>query len=142
MSEAQANSEPRLYPGRGYVWLAVALALLAPVLYVVQVAVQHTLVTPWYAPLLNTAAVLLTALALVRARSFWRILNLLWIGLLAGVSWFFMLSMSRLPPYAGPVAVGQSFPSFTTELADGTSFNQDDLKGDRDTVMIFFRGRW
>ena len=130
------------YPGRMYLWLGVLLALLGPVLYAVQVMVQGTLITPWYVPVLATVALVLVALALVRARSLWRFFDLAWIGLLAAAAWFFVLSLTRLPPYTGPVTVDRPFPAFTTELADGRSFNQEDLKGERNTVMVFFRGRW
>ena len=32
--------------------------------------------------------------------------------------------------------------SITAYGADGTHFTQNDLKGDKDTVLVFFRGRW
>ena len=48
---------------------------------------------------------------------------------------------TRLPEYEGPL-VGQPFPAFATVLADGTSFTKQQLPGDKDTVLVFFRGRW
>jgi peroxiredoxin len=52
------------------------------------------------------------------------------------------LFSGQLPEYSGPVAAGQPFPAFTTRQADGAMFTRDDLKGNRDNVLVFFRGRW
>jgi hypothetical protein len=52
------------------------------------------------------------------------------------------LNAMRLPPYAGPIAVGRPFPAFEARLADGTPFTQADLVGGRHTALVFFRGRW
>ena len=60
---------------------------------------------------------------------------------LAGFQWTFLF-LVRLPEYTGPVAVGQPFPAFTTQRADGTSFTQRDLAGEQNNVLVFFRGRW
>jgi hypothetical protein len=141
MSTACQAPTPRRYPGRTYLWLAVALALLTPVVFGVQVFGLKILRTPWYLPVLGTLSLLLIVAALIRARSVWRIINVLWIGLLAAGEWF-ILAASTLPEYAGPVQVGQPFPAFTTTLAGGETFTQEQLKGDRNTVMVFFRGRW
>jgi peroxiredoxin len=48
----------------------------------------------------------------------------------------------RLPPYAGPVAVGRPFPAFEARRADGKPFSQVDVTGDQQNVLVFFRGRW
>ena len=50
--------------------------------------------------------------------------------------------MTRLPAYAGPLEIGQPYPAFQTQRADGTPFTQADLRGDKGTVLVFFRGRW
>jgi hypothetical protein len=131
---------PRRSPGRLYLWLGLALGLLGPALYTVQLQAQR-LTTPWYLPILSSVAVAAVLVALFRTRSIWRFLALALLVVFAAGEWFFLLS-SKMPPYAGPVAVGQPFPAFSTKLADGSSFDQDKLKGEQRTVMVFFRGRW
>jgi hypothetical protein len=98
--------------------------------------------TPWYAPALDTVGMALILVALLRRVSVWRIAALLLIGALTAGEWWFLLSYSKLPEYRGPVSAGAPFPEFTAARADGTPFTQDNLKGDRDTVLVFFRGHW
>ena len=108
--------------------------------YVAQVS-AHRLTTPWYLPASATVGAFLVVLALWEARSLWRFLGLLLVVLLAGAEWTFLLG-SRLPPYTGPVAVGQPFPAFKTLRADGTPFTEQDLQGEQTSVLVSFRGRW
>ena len=61
--------------------------------------------------------------------------------LLSGLEFAALYAM-RLPAYAGPIAVGHPFPAFEARRADGTPFTQDDLIGDQDHALVFFRGRW
>jgi hypothetical protein len=131
---------PRRFPGRLYLWLGLALALFAPTFYTAQLLAQR-LTAPWYLPILGTVAVGLVLLALSRSRSIWRFLVLALLVVMAGGEWFVLWS-AKLPPYTGPVTVGQPFPAFSTKLADGSTFDQASLKSDRPTVMVFFRGRW
>ena len=126
--------------GRLYVWLGIALVLLGPALYLIQVWAK-ILIVPWYAPLCATVGFGLLTLALVRARTIWRVLLVMLFGLLTAFLWFFVVS-SQLPVYSGPVAAGNMFPDFTTTLADGSTFNQKSLQGDQNTVMVFYRGHW
>jgi hypothetical protein len=100
------------------------------------------LTTPWYAPALATLGTALILVALMRRFNVWRVAALLLIGALTAGEWWFLLSASVLPAYAGPAKEGQPFPAFTAARADGTPFTQDDLKGDQGTVMVFFRGHW
>jgi hypothetical protein len=95
---------------------------------------------------LSVAALVLVGVVVVAAslrerRSVWRILALAAVLLLGGFE-VMALNSIRLPRYTGPVAVGKPFPAFEAKLADGSSFTQASLAGDRDTVMVFFRGRW
>jgi hypothetical protein len=115
---------------------------LALAAYAVQLLVLRILTVPWYLPAAGSFAVVLMVLSLLQARSTWRIAGLIFVCLLAGFEWWFLLFFTRLPPYTGPVARGKPFPRFTTTLADGSSFNQNDLRGKENTVMVFFRGRW
>ncbi len=131
---------PRQYPGRLFLALGFGLALLGIGGYVVQIYLRR-LTAPWYLPISATLGVVLLAVALWQARSVWRYLGLLLLVLLAGAEWTFLLG-TRLPTYSGPVAQGQPFPEFTTVQADGTTFTQRDLQGDKNSVFVFFRGRW
>jgi hypothetical protein len=108
--------------------------------YAAQLWVQR-LSTPWYLPASGTLGVLLLAASLWQARTAWRVLALVLVALLAAAEWRF-IQKARLLDYAGPVEVDQPFPAFTTARADGTPFTRRDLDGDRDSLLVFFRGRW
>lgn len=136
-----STAVPRRYPGRLFVALGFGLAALGIGAYAAQVAAGH-LKMPWYLPVSTMLGVGCVAFALWQARSVWRILSLVLLVLLAGAEWAVLLG-SRLPAYTGTqVVAGKPFPAFATAKADGTPFTHRDLQGDRDTVMVFFRGRW
>jgi hypothetical protein len=122
-------------------WIGVLAAVSGVVAYVFQMKAAN-LTTPWYAPALATFGTLLILVSLLRRFTVWRVVALLLIGAFAGLEWWFLLSVSALPDYTGPVAAGKPFPDFSAKLANGTTFTQDDLKGDQDTVLVFFRGHW
>ena len=129
------------HPGRSLLLLGVSLAVGGYALNFLLTFAAKILVTPWYAPLLGTLGLALIILALMRSRSIWRWTVVVIFTLLVGFQWFALLAM-RLPDYTGPVKDGQPFPAFATTLANGSTFTQDDLIGDRNTVMVFFRGHW
>jgi hypothetical protein len=131
---------PGRFPGRLYLALGLGLAALGVVGYAAQLWAQH-LKAPKYLPYSATLGAALVVAALWQARTVWRGLALLLLLLLAGAEWAFLVG-SRLPAYAGPVEVGRPFPEFATARADGTPFTQRDLQGDRNHVLVFFRGRW
>jgi hypothetical protein len=85
--------------------------------------------------------VALMILALMRARSLWRWTAVVLFTLFVGLQWWALLAM-RTPAYTGPVKDDQPFPAFATTLANGSAFTQAGLKGDQNTVMVFFRGHW
>jgi hypothetical protein len=132
---------PRRFPGRLYLWLGLALAVLGPTLYTAQLLAQR-LTAPWYMPIFGSVAVGLVLFALSRSRSIWRFLALALVVVFAAGEWHLLLLDTKLPPYSGPVAVGQPFPAFSTKLADGSTFDEASLRSERPTVMVFFRGRW
>jgi hypothetical protein len=131
----------RQFPGRLYLWLGIGLVFLGPVLYLVQLRTK-VLSVPWYVPVLATVGVALIFLAVLRKPNIWRITAVVLCALPAGAEWYFLLSLSKVPAYTGPVAVGAPFPAFTTSLADGSAFNQDSLRGEQNTALVFFRGHW
>jgi hypothetical protein len=129
------------HPGRVLLLLGALIALAGPVLYAAQLNAK-VLIAPWYSPLLATLGLAIIVLALMRSGSVWRWLATGFFTLFAAVQWLFLLVLMATPAYAGPVKSGQAFPPFATTLADGSGFTQDDLKGDQNTVLVFFRGHW
>ena len=127
-------------PGRLLLALGVGVALLGVVAYAVQIGAQR-LTAPWYVPCAATLGAALVVVSLWRQRTVWRWLALLLVALLAGAEWTFLLGL-RAPAYTGPVAEGRPFPEFTTARADGEPFTQAQLAGDKNNVLVFFRGRW
>ena len=134
------SDAPRRHPGRLLAALGLGLAALGIAAYAVQIWAQR-LTTPWYVPIAATLGAALLVVSLWRKRTVWRVLALLFLALLAGAEWTF-LAATRSPAYTGPVAEGRPFPTFATSRADGQSFTQADLKGDKNNVLVFFRGRW
>jgi hypothetical protein len=122
-------------------WLGIAFTLIGLAIYAAEVYAGK-LQTPWYVPALATLGMATIVLSLVRRGTVWRLIGLVLVGLLAGFEWWFVAGYSKLPPYTGPVAAGRPFPAFTVRRADGTPFTEKDLHGDRDTVLVFFRGWW
>lgn len=125
---------------RGLLWLAWLLAFAGPLSFFAMVQ-MHRLMTPWYVPALAGAAILFGLLAFVRRPS---IVRFLVVGVLCAFAGFqlFMFWKMMLPPYQGPLVVGQPIPAFTTSLANGDSLDQAKLAGDKTSVIVFFRGRW
>jgi hypothetical protein len=121
-------------------WTGVLAAIAGIVVYMAQMN-AGMLSTPWYAPALATLGVVLILVSLVRRFSVWRLAALLLVGAIMAFEWWLLLG-SALPAYAGPVKTGQPFPAFTAARADGEPFTQDNLKGDQDTILVFFRGHW
>jgi hypothetical protein len=124
-----------------YLWLGIALVLLGPGLMIAQFAAKIMRV-PWYLPALATAGAVLILVALLRKPTVWRVIALALATLLGSAEWYFIVSMSKLPAYTGPVENDKAFPAFTTTLADGSTFDEQSLQGEQNTVMTFFRGRW
>lgn len=118
----------------------MGLAALGVLGYVVQFSLQR-LIVPWYMPALAWLGVVLIAIALGKRRTVWRGLALVVVVLLGSFE-LMALNAMRLPPYTGPIAVGRPFPAFEARTADDKPFTQQDLAGDWNTVLVFFRGRW
>jgi hypothetical protein len=131
----------RGHPGRVYLILGPLVAVAGLVIYYFQLQAK-ILTAPWYAPVFATMGVVLLVMALLLSRSVWRWAAVALFTLLAAAEWAMLLVFMNAPAYTGPVKPGQTFPEFATTRADGSTFNQDSLKGDQNTVMVFFRGRW
>lgn len=139
MASVETTSSRRT-SGRGLLWAGLGLAVAAVAAYLAQFAAQR-LFTPWYMPVATTLAAVMIGAAFCKVHSVWRGLALAVVLVFGGAEWA-LLFVTRLPPYTGPVTVGQPFPEFTTTRADGTAFSHRDLQGGANTVLVFFRGHW
>jgi hypothetical protein len=137
----RSTTGARQHPGRALLLLGVFLAIGGYALNMALMFGAKILRESWYAPILGTLGLALIILALMRSRSIWRWTAVVIFTLFVAFQWWALFAM-RLPAYTGPVKDGQPFPAFATTLADGSAFTQDDLKGDQNTVMVFFRGHW
>ena len=108
--------------------------------FAIQLSLER-LMLPWYMPAAAMLGVACVVASLWKRRTVWRALALVVVVFLAGLEFAALYAM-RLPAYAGPIAVGRSFPAFEARRADGTPFTQDDLIGDQHHALVFFRGRW
>jgi hypothetical protein len=84
----------------------------------------------------------LLLVAVVCRRTVPRWIALAVVAAFAGLQWYFLGVLMKLPDYTGPAKAGQPIPAFHTKLADGRSFTEDDLRDGSRHVMVFFRGRW
>lgn len=126
--------------GRLLAPVGLGVAVLAVAAYAIQLSLGR-LMLPWYMPAAALLGIALVGASVWMQRTVWRVLALVVVVLLAGLE-FTALSALRLPAYAGPITVGHPFPAFGARRADGTAFTQSDLIGDKDRVLVFFRGRW
>lgn len=83
-------------PGRGHLLAGVGAALFGLGLYAAQFRVGWLFV-PWYAPGLATLGALLVALAVARRPGVLRLVVLLLVTALAGLEWFFLGALMKLP---------------------------------------------
>ncbi len=137
---SSSSDTPHRLRGRLLLLLGLGLGVLGVVAYVVQFSLER-LMLPWYTPTLAALGVVLVVMSLWERRTVWRVFALLAVVLLTGAELALLYAM-RLPPYTGPIEVGRPFPAFEARRADGTPFTDRDLAGDRNNVLVFFRGRW
>ena len=126
--------------GRWLFWAGILLCPLAIALMFVQTGLNY-FATPWYLPALTSLGALLLLVSVMQRRSIPRIATLLLVAAFAGLQWFFIGWLAKLPEYQGP-SQGQPVPAITASLADGKSFTDADLQDGRKRVLVFFRGRW
>jgi len=126
--------------GRLYFWIGLVLPFAGIAAYILQFQAR-VLKMPWYLPAFGTLGVVFIVLALLRKRNIWRIGGLILTSLLAFVQWFVVAGGLRLPAYSGPVVAGQAIPSFVATFSDGKPFTPESLRGDKNTALVFFRGR-
>lgn len=132
-------------PVRGRRWplfaVGVLLFVLGPVGYFVMLKARY-LATPWHAPVLALLGLVLMSASVRRQPGAWRIVAIVPFVLLCVLEWFFVLVAVQTPAYVGPAKPGEKLPGFTTTLADGQPFSNNDLALGKPTALVFFRGRW
>lgn len=121
--------------------LGVVLFLLGPVIYFVQVGLQN-LAMPWYLPALALIGVACMCASVWQRRGAWRSAGLALFVLLCGFEWYIVLVASKTPLYTGPAQPGVQVPEFSTTLAAGEKFTNQDLAKGTPAVLVFYRGRW
>ena len=128
------------FRGRLFLLLGLGCAVLGILAYVVQIGLER-LSSPWYMPALGVLGVVSVGMSLRQKPTVWRVSALIVVALFAAAECGLLFAF-RLPPYTGPIVLGRPFPAFETARADGRPFLQADLAGDRNSVLVFFRGRW
>jgi len=139
-AEATASVHPT--SARRPFWTAALLAVALIPLFFVQVFVAKLLVTPWYLPIGGTVAALVVLWSMGRPRRVPRVAVALLCVALACLEWFFVVKLTVLPVYAGPVVSGSAVPGFHAQLADGTEIDETFFQSGQPTALIFFQGRW
>jgi hypothetical protein len=126
--------------GRGYFWAGLGACVLGLAATVIQFSLM-IMKTPWYSPVLATIGAILLVVALAHRRSIPRVIGLVLVVGLAGLQWYFLGVLMKLPDYKGPGA-GRPVPAFAATLADGRTFRDADLRDGGQNVLVIFRGRW
>ncbi len=127
--------------GRAIFWAGIGACLLGLALVVVQFGLKLVFV-PWYSPILATVGAVFLLLSVASRRSAARVAALVLVTAFAGLQWYFLVSMIKLPDYKGPAQPGRGLPPFQAMFANGRSFTDADLADGSRRVMTFFRGRW
>jgi len=122
-------------------WGGAIVAVAMIPIFFAQAFGARILITPWYLPILGTAAALGVLYATSRGWRWWRVGITLLCVALAGFEWFSLLSATRLPAYTGPIAAGSALPAFHAVLADGTPIDESYFRQNRKTALVFFQGR-
>jgi hypothetical protein len=133
---------PTTSPGRRQLWFGLLAAILGVAIYMGLFLGTGLLHMPWYTLALGVLGLLLVLFSLKHKRTAWRFLAFIFVGALVALECWFLLSYIRNPAYTGPLAPGKPFPAFTAKLTSGQPFTRADLAGDKDTVLIFYRGHW
>jgi peroxiredoxin len=120
---------------------ALAAVALLPIFFL-QAFWAKALFTPWYLPIGGTIAALVVIYALSRGWRWWKVAIAAVCVMLAGLEWLFLLGLTVLPQYDGPVAAGSPLPGFHATWADGSTFDESSFQQNRPTALVFFQGRW
>jgi hypothetical protein len=126
---------------RPFFLLGVILFLAGPIVYYIRLQFGY-LGAPWYVPVLATFGAVLMLISVINYGGRVRIGGLVLLTLICGFEWFVLLVAAKTPHYTGPAEVGRPLPAFTTALAGGTPFSNQDIGKGTSTVLLFFRGRW
>ena len=143
MEPISATAPPAIPTPRRRPWflLGVVLFLAGPIINAIEISMGR-LQVPWYLLVLTTAGVALMSISVWQRRGVFRIAGLLFFTIFCAGCWFLILVFTKAPPYTGPATPGKKVPAFTAALADGKSFTDQDLADGKNSVLLFFRGRW
>jgi peroxiredoxin len=137
-----ASADGAREPSSGLLfWGGAILSVSLIPIFALQVFWAKALITPWYLPIGGTLAALTVIYAMGRRR-WWRLGVALGCVAIAGLEWYFLLALTVLPRYTGPIAEGSTLPVFRATLADGTEINESYFQRNRTTALVFFQGRW
>lgn len=64
------------------------------------------------------------------------------VSLAAGLVSASLATAAETPSQAERVAVGQEAPAFSLASSDGATYTLADLRGEKNLVLVFFRGSW
>src|SRR5712692_3644388 len=103
MSNTTVDTPPRRWP----LFLAgVLLFVLGPVIYFVQSSQFGYMKMPWHMLILAAVGVLCMVISVCQRGGILRSAGLVLFVLLCGLEWFFMLVVTKTPPYEGPAQPG------------------------------------
>ncbi len=148
IASTTVDSTPALSDGPGkkstrlLFWAGAILAVAVVLAFFAQVFWLKALITPWYLPVGGTIAAVLVLGAAVSRPRWWRIGGALFFVALAGLEWCFLLLLTVLPKYTGPINEGSPIPAFHATLADGKEIDESYFKEPGTTVLVFFQGSW
>ena len=77
---------------------------------------------------MTTIGTVLLLLSVARRRSIPRVVVLVLLTAFAGFQWYFLMSMMKLPDYAGSVQAGKQQSTFRATFVDGRPFTEADLR--------------
>jgi peroxiredoxin len=123
-------------------WTGLALSIGLIPIFVAQVFWARLLITPWYLPIGGTLAALVVLASVGRPRRWWRLGVAVGCVAIACLEWYFVLALTVLPPYTGPISAGSALPKFHANLANGTEIDESYFEQGRPTALVFFQGRW
>jgi cytochrome oxidase Cu insertion factor (SCO1/SenC/PrrC family) len=64
------------------------------------------------------------------------------LSLAAGLAASSFATAADTPSQADRVTVGQEAPAFSLAASDGGTYTLADLRGEKNLVLVFFRGSW
>lgn len=64
------------------------------------------------------------------------------LSMAAGITAASLSAAAETPSQADRIEVGQEAPAFSLASSDGETYSLSDLRGEKNLVLVFFRGSW